>query len=79
VEAVQRAVKDSANADRSEGQVSLRYALHPNVIAAVIPGASRVEQLIENMGTADVDPLTEQEIAYLKERSAAIQYVEHRP
>lgn len=70
-------VQHMADDDRSASQIALRYALsHPSV-ATVIPGASKTEQLVENIAAANVR-LTDDEIAALRRHSKANIYDKHR-
>ncbi|WAH36499.1 aldo/keto reductase [Alicyclobacillus dauci] len=75
----QDAVESLANNVRTASQVSLRYALNPPVVSVAIPGASRFSQLTDNIGAAQVMPLTDAEIAWLNGASEQNRYVEHRP
>lgn len=70
-------IQDMANKDRNAAQIALRYSLsHPNV-ATVIPGASRLEQLIENINAANFT-LTEKEIKAIRDFSKTNVYDKHR-
>lgn len=64
--------------ERSRGQVALRYALNHPAVATVIPGASRLSQLEENLHAAQVPELSEQELERLRELSEPNLYEKHR-
>ncbi|HET7578427.1 MAG TPA: aldo/keto reductase [Bacillales bacterium] len=70
-------VQGMAGEDRSEAQLALRYALNHPAVATAIPGASRLDQLIENIGAANVE-LAPEEIETLRRVSKANQYEKHR-
>ncbi|MFF2911191.1 aldo/keto reductase [Paenibacillus sp. NPDC057934] len=59
-------------------QTALRYPLsHPSV-ATIIPGASSLEQLLQNVSAAGSPPLSEETLNVLRGISKANQYAQHR-
>ncbi|MFF2014943.1 aldo/keto reductase [Paenibacillus sp. NPDC058177] len=59
-------------------QTALRYPLsHPSV-ATIIPGASSLEQLLQNVSAAGSPPLSEEILNILRGISNANQYAQHR-
>lgn len=74
---VEEQVQGMAGEGRSEAQVALRYTLNHPAVATTIPGASRLDQLIENIEAANVE-LTPEEIKTLQRVSKANQYDKHR-
>ncbi len=59
-------------------QVAIRFALSHPAVATAIPGASREEQLVQNVGAADISPLTPDERAQLALQIPKIVYQLHR-
>jgi 1-deoxyxylulose-5-phosphate synthase len=66
------------NEKRSMSQLAIRYSLSHPAMAAVIPGASSLEQLLQNIAAAEVPPLSEDEIAAIRRVSIANRYEVHR-
>lgn len=64
--------------ERSIAQIALRYPLAHPAVATVIPGASRVEQLLHNVEAADVPELTDGELRLIRSWSKANTYELHR-
>lgn len=63
--------------ERSTAQLALRYVLSHPAVATVIPGASTLRQLEENVGAAAVT-LLEAELESLRSLSTATHYTQHR-
>lgn len=59
-------------------QMAIRYSLSHPAVATAIPGASREEQLTENVGAANVSPITADERMSLREQVPSIVYQLHR-
>jgi len=78
VEKVQQGLDALVTPERSKGQLALRYALSHPAVATVIPGASRIEQLEENVGAAQTSDLSQTELASLHDLSRANRYENHR-
>lgn len=57
---------------------AIQYCLHSPVVGAVIPGASSIEQLKENVDAANSPSLSEQEGMQIQQLSKANQYEAHR-
>ncbi|HEU5138601.1 MAG TPA: aldo/keto reductase [Bacillales bacterium] len=70
-------VRKMANEDRIAAQIALKYSLSHPAVATAIPGASRIEQLIENINTTDTQ-LTQNEMESLRSLSKANVYDKHR-
>ncbi|HEU5138355.1 MAG TPA: aldo/keto reductase [Bacillales bacterium] len=70
-------VQKMANENRSAAQIALRYSLSHPAVATAIPGASRIEQLIENIETTGIQ-LTQDEMETLRNSSKANVYDKHR-
>ncbi|OAB27435.1 oxidoreductase [Paenibacillus macquariensis subsp. defensor] len=64
--------------DRSMAHIAIRYVLSDPSVAVTIPGASSLDQLLHNISAGDVTPLTEGEIAIIRDFSKANHYAEHR-
>ena len=78
VAALQQRLEPFVTRERSKGQLALRYALSHPAVATVIPGASRMEQLEENIGAAQISELSESELEHLRDLSKANIYDNHR-
>ncbi|WP_077615192.1 aldo/keto reductase [Caenibacillus caldisaponilyticus] len=59
-------------------QTAIRYALAHPAVAVAIPGASRREQLDNNIKAADVPPLTDAELQKIRALTKANRYEQHR-
>jgi 1-deoxyxylulose-5-phosphate synthase len=66
------------NGARSMSQLAIRYSLGHPAVSAVIPGASSLAQLLQNMEAADVPALSEEELETIRRISIANQYELHR-
>ncbi len=60
------------------GQLALRYVLAHPAVATVALGASKLEQLKDNLKLVSVAPLTEEELSTLTELTKPVTYVNHR-
>ncbi|WP_028399550.1 aldo/keto reductase [Ectobacillus panaciterrae] len=69
-----RAVKEAVN--RPLGETALQYSLHHPVVASVIPGASSVEQLTQNIQTGTL--LTDEEYHRIQAITKQDVYTAHR-
>lgn len=70
-------IQEVSNEDRSTSQIALRYTLSHPAVATAIPGASRSEQLLENINATNVQ-LTDVEIKNIRRQSKANVYEKHR-
>lgn len=70
-------LKTLSDSDRSIAQLALRYPLSHPAVATIIPGASRLEQLEENVAASQMD-LTEAEQQQIQQWSKANRYHLHR-
>ncbi len=75
---VQRGLEAFTRPDRSRAQLALRYALADESVASVIPGASTLDQLTENVAAADAPPLTPAELDALRALTKADRYEKYR-
>jgi aryl-alcohol dehydrogenase-like predicted oxidoreductase len=64
--------------NRALTEVALRYVLHNPTIASVVAGASSVEQVKNNANAVRSQPLSEEEVSFIKEISKANMYAQHR-
>ena len=77
LESAREALQKMVTPERSMAQLALRYALSHPAVATVIPGASSLAQLGENVGAAQVK-LTEGELETLRHLDTATHYTQHR-
>lgn len=59
-------------------QLALRYPLSHPAVATVVPGASRLEQLRENLAVASCHPLSDDQLAQIQAWSKTSVYQQHR-
>jgi Predicted oxidoreductases (related to aryl-alcohol dehydrogenases) len=78
LETLREQLERLASNDRNLTQLALRYPLAHPVVAAVIPGASSREQLLQNLAAAEVPPLTDEELRTIRGLSKANKYAQHR-
>jgi aryl-alcohol dehydrogenase-like predicted oxidoreductase len=71
-------LKEKTAERRSFTATALQFCLYDPVVAAVIPGASSVEQLVENIHAASTPPLSEEEYEWLRQQTKASTYQAHR-
>jgi aryl-alcohol dehydrogenase-like predicted oxidoreductase len=64
--------------DGSMAQTAIRYALAHPAVAAAIPGASTLQQLQINVQSAQLPPLTDEQLRRLRMISKENVYAEHR-
>ncbi|SEF93360.1 aldo/keto reductase [Paenibacillus sp. UNC499MF] len=75
---VRRRLLERVGSDRDPGHMAIRYALAHPAVAAVIPGASSLEQLAHNAEAGAAAPLSEEELAEIRRISKASRYAQHR-
>ncbi|CAM3037015.1 aldo/keto reductase [Paenibacillus sediminis] len=63
---------------RSLAQTALRYSLSHPAVAVAIPGASSLQQLLHNIESSEIPPLTAEELETIRRVSKANQYTAHR-
>ncbi|QQE79936.1 aldo/keto reductase [Alicyclobacillus sp. SO9] len=63
---------------RPPTEIALKYPLAHSVVATIVPGASKMEQLQKNILSAQTDSLTDSEIEQIQAVSRAIVYQSHR-
>ena len=78
IENLQAALDTFVLPDRSKGQLALRYALAHPAVSTVMPGASNLEQLRENVAASQSLNLSEAELEQLRTLSKASVYLNHR-
>lgn len=71
-------LKEKAARTRSFTEVALQYNLANPVVASVIAGASSPEQIRSNAEAVRSQPLSDEEVALIKELTKASIYKEHR-
>ncbi|MGJ3204683.1 aldo/keto reductase [Geobacillus thermoleovorans] len=71
-------LKEKTAGRRSLTATALQFCLYDPVVAAVIPGASRLEQLEENVAAASAPPLGRDEYEWLKQTTKRSVYEAHR-
>jgi len=71
-------LKENIAASRSFTEVALRYNLANSAVGSVVAGASSPEQIKSNAKAVRSLPLSEKEIAVIKELTKANAYQEHR-
>jgi aryl-alcohol dehydrogenase-like predicted oxidoreductase len=71
-------LKEFFNGKRSFTSVALQFCLHQPVVAAVIPGASKPEQVIENVQAASTPRLTKEEYETILKYTKQQRYSQHR-
>lgn len=63
---------------RNLSQLAIRYALSHPVVAVTIPGASSLNQLMQNIDGAEAPPLSEEEVILLQKLTRSNRYEQHR-
>ncbi|ODA15236.1 oxidoreductase [Geobacillus thermoleovorans] len=71
-------LKEKSEKRRSLTATALQFCLYDPVVAAVIPGASRLRQLEENIAAASAPPLDADEYEWLKQTTKRSVYEAHR-
>ncbi|KAF0994644.1 aldo/keto reductase [Geobacillus sp. TFV-3] len=71
-------LKEKSGNRRSLTATALQFCLYDPVVAAVIPGASRLRQLEENIAAASAPPLSRDEYEWLKQATKRSVYEAHR-
>lgn len=71
-------LKEKVAASRSFTEVALQYNLANPAVASVVAGASSPEQIRRNAKAIKCEPLTDKEVALIKELTKANLYKEHR-
>ena len=74
IESIHRNLGDN----RSMNSLALQYNLAHDSVAAVIPGASSIQQLQENIEAVNTSPLTMEELEMLKQMTKQSRYEQHR-
>jgi aryl-alcohol dehydrogenase-like predicted oxidoreductase len=71
-------IKEKMRKNRTLTATALQFCLTHPVVAAVIPGASSLEQLKENISAASAPSLTTEEYEWLKQQTKTSVYHAHR-
>ncbi|KUP06272.1 oxidoreductase [Bacillus coahuilensis m2-6] len=71
-------IQDRFHSTRNMNELALQYNLSHSAVASVIPGASSVLQVTENIAAVNKDPLTKEEVDLLKGITKQSIYQEHR-
>ncbi|MDG5787690.1 aldo/keto reductase [Evansella sp. AB-P1] len=71
-------IKEAEKNNLSLQQMALRYTIDHPVVATAIPGASKLDQLLENVSAANVSPLSEEKRKYLQSLTKEWEYKQHR-
>ncbi|MBN9352134.1 MAG: aldo/keto reductase [Chitinophagaceae bacterium] len=72
------AVHHISDGKRSPAQTAIQYVLHHSAVTTVVVGMHTKKQLEEAVGALQQNPLTEDEIEYLRNRIPALKYTQHR-
>ncbi|MDF0726129.1 aldo/keto reductase [Cytobacillus sp. S13-E01] len=67
-------IKAEIAPNRSLTEIALHYCLNDSVVASVVTGASKAEQLMENIHAASSESLTEEQMKMIREVSKASVY-----
>ncbi|MNE93284.1 Aldo/keto reductase family protein [compost metagenome] len=63
---------------RALAHTAIRYALSSPAVACAIPGASSLEQLLQNMAAGEAKELTAYELEAIRQISLSGKYEQHR-
>ncbi|KKI93076.1 oxidoreductase [Bacillus sp. SA1-12] len=69
---------ESIHSSHAMTELALQYCLYQDVVGAVIPGASKIQQLIENAAAGTSEQLTAQTHEQLQQLAKLDQYEQHR-
>ena len=64
--------------NRTLNEMALQFALANEAVAAVVTGASTVEQVRDNARAVNAQPLSSEELGYLQIITKESQYTQHR-
>ena len=73
-----KSIHEKMGDNRSMNELALQYILAHESVAAVIPGASSVQQLQENIDAVNSGPLSSNELEMLKQLTKLSRYEQHR-
>ncbi len=71
-------LKEGLEKERSIQAAAIRYCLSSSVVASVVAGASKPQQINESIEAVNTEPLTVEEQKWLREVSKPSQYEQHR-
>ena len=66
------------NENRSLNEIALQFNLANDSVASVVTGASSPEQVLDNARAVNANPLSSEELAYLKMIAKQSRYTDHR-
>ncbi|MBE4910378.1 aldo/keto reductase [Bacillus luteolus] len=75
---LRQSLKEELASERSLTEIALQYCLYDSVVASVVAGASKIEQLVDNVEAVSSTPLTDNQVRILRELSKASLYEQHR-
>jgi aryl-alcohol dehydrogenase-like predicted oxidoreductase len=75
---LRQSLKKKIASDKSLTEIALQYCLYNPVVASVVAGVSKVEQLENNIEAVSSTPLTDDQIKLIREISNASVYEQHR-
>ncbi|MCJ8012426.1 aldo/keto reductase [Paenibacillus sp. KQZ6P-2] len=75
---IRRKLESLVRPERSMSQTAIRYSLEQPVVAAAIPGASSLKQLIHNVAASESPVLSPEELDYIRSISRANVYTANR-
>ncbi|WP_406686813.1 aldo/keto reductase [Rossellomorea vietnamensis] len=73
-----KSIQGKMGDNRSMNELALQYILAHESVGAVIPGASSVQQLQENINAVNAGPLSSEELDMLKQLTKLSRYEQHR-
>lgn len=73
-----KSIHEKMGDNRSMNELALQYILAHESVGAVIPGASSVQQLQENIDAVNAEPLSSEELDMLKQLTKLSRYEQHR-
>ncbi|MET3696197.1 aryl-alcohol dehydrogenase-like predicted oxidoreductase [Bacillus oleivorans] len=78
LEELLNALKQNLTSERSMTSIALHYVLSNPAVGVVVPGASSVEQLKNNVNAVNQPPLSKEEIQYIRKIAKMNVYTQHR-
>ncbi|MGO4888197.1 aldo/keto reductase [Anaerobacillus sp. MEB173] len=71
-------IKELLTSSQTMNSIALRYPLYHSTVATVIPGASSIEQVRENIGAVSTNQLTDEQYEELQSITKQTTYPQHR-
>ncbi|QOR65357.1 aldo/keto reductase [Cytobacillus suaedae] len=75
---LRNSLKQELGSERSLTEIALQFCLYDSIVASVVAGASKLEQLVENVKAVTSIPLTDEQMRILRELTKASLYEQHR-